>query len=338
MRHAKIFSITLIVAVLGYAAIGFYFLPLATFQGELTRMSLLPESLFGWKKPQPQIDIQWMQQANMQEADVLVIGDSFSDSRIWQTALTQNQLKVRTLSWNSMQGICGDFSDWVKVQGFNGKYVIAEIVERNLIDTLQRSADCTQTQYHPHSNVDAPRYPPAVSFDTTHGNYTGKLSTGIKTQLNVIEYERLSRSSDFKLWELPNNVKVARIAKGCDYFSHSRCDDSLFLAEDKSEEVATSAFELISAHKSRLQNFKSIWVVVPNKSTTYLYPNKTFWDVAAQRWQMPNLLQMNQEALQAKTVDLYPANNTHYSTTGYLLMGQEIFKVISATNLTKPTH
>jgi hypothetical protein len=301
-------------------------------------MSLLPESLFGWKRPQPQIDIQWMQQATMQEADVLVIGDSFSDPRIWQTALTQNQLKVRTLSWNSMQGICGDFSDWVKVQGFNGKYVIAEIVERNLIDTLQRSADCTQTQYHPHSNVDAPRYPPAVSFDTTHGNYTGKLSTGITTQLNVIEYERLSRFSDFKLWELPNNVKVARIAKGCDYFSHSRCDDALFLAEDKSDEVNTTAFELINAHKSRLQDFKAIWVVVPNKSTTYLYPNKTFWDVAAQRWQMPNLLKMNQEALQAKTVDLYPANNTHYSTTGYLLMGQEIFKAISATNLTKPTH
>lgn len=329
MRHARIFSITIFAAVLSYAAIGFYFLPLATFQGELTRMSLLPESLFGWTKPQPQLDIQWMQQASMQDADVLVIGDSFSDPRIWQTALTQRQMKVRTLSWNSMQGICGDFSDWAKAQGFKGKYVIAEIIERNLIDTLQRSADCKLTQYHPHASVDAPRYPPVVSFDTKQTGYSGKLSTGIKTRLNQMKYENLSRPSEFKLWELPNNVKVARVANGCDYFSHVRCDDSLFLAEDEVAEVNTKVFNLIETHESRLQNFKTIWVVVPNKTTTYLRPHKVFWKAAAKRWQMPNLLQMNQNALTAKTVDLYPANNTHYSTTGYLLMGEEISKTLS---------
>lgn len=331
MRHAKIFSITVFAAVLGYAAIGFYFLPLATFQGELTRMSLLPESLFGWTKPQPQLDIQWMQQASMQDADVLVIGDSFSEPRIWQMALTQRHMKVRTLSWNSMQGICADFSDWVKAQGFKGTYVIAEIVERNLIDTLQRSADCKQTQYHPHASVDAPRYPPAVSFDTTQGDYSGKLSTGIKTRFNQMEYERQRSANDFKLWELPNNVKVARVASGCDHFSHVRCEDSLFLAEDKVDEVNAKAFDLIEVHESRLQNFKATWVIVPNKTTTYLYPHKVFWKEAAQRWQTPDLLQMNLEALRAKTVDLYPANNTHYSTTGYLLMGEEIFKTLSTS-------
>ena len=59
-------------------------------------MGLLPETLFGWTKPQPALDAKWMQQASMQEADVLVIGDSFSDSRVWQTVLTQHGLKVRT--------------------------------------------------------------------------------------------------------------------------------------------------------------------------------------------------------------------------------------------------
>lgn len=330
MRHAKIFSITVIIAVLSYAAVGFYFLPLATFQGELTRMSLLPESMFGWTKPQPQLDMKSMQQATMQEADVLVIGDSFSDPRIWQTALTRHQLKVRTLSWNSMQGICTDFSDWAKGQGFKGKYVIAEIVERNLIGTLQRSADCKQTQYRPHVNVDAPRYPPPVSFDVNEGNYSGKLSTGIKTRLNMIEYERRSHSDGFKVWELPNNVKVARVTNGCDYFSHIRCDDSLFLAEDMAEEVNTKAFELIEAHETRLQDFKTIWVVVPNKTTTYLHPNKVFWKEASKHLAMPNLLQVNQDALNRKTVDLYPANNTHYSTTGYLLMGEAIYETLSS--------
>ncbi|MDH2915814.1 MAG: hypothetical protein PXX77_02955 [Gallionella sp.] len=279
-----------------------------------------------------------MQQSSMNEADALVIGDSFSASLVWQSVLTRHNLKVRTESWNSMQGVCGDFPDWAKRQGFKGKFVIVEIVERNLIGTLQRSADCKQTQYHPHANVDAPRYPPIVSFDPEQGNYAGKLSTGIRTQFNIFEYERLSRASDFKLWSLPNNVKVARVENGCEYFSHARCNDSLFLAEDEPDEVNMRAFELIEAHRARLHDFTTIWVVVPNKSTTYLYPHKGFWNQAAQRLHMPNLLQVNQDALQAKTVDLYPANNTHYSTTGYLLMGQEIFKAISATTPTKPTH
>lgn len=338
MRHAKSFSIIVFVSVLGYAAIGFYFLPLATFQGELTRMSLLPESLFGWTKPQPQLDIKWLKQATMQEADVLVIGDSFSDSRVWQSVLTQHNLKVRTESWNSMQGICGDFADWAKAQGFKGKQVVVEVIERNIIGVLRYSAGCAKMQYHPHASVDAPRYPPAVSFDTKQGNYAGQLSTGIKTRLNVLEYEHRSRPGDFRLWELPNNVKVARVENGCDYFSHASCNDSLFLAEDEPAEVNADAFELIEAHRARLHGFTTTWAIVPNKTTTYLYPHKTFWDEAERRLHMPNLLQVNQLALQQKTIDLYPANNTHYSTTGYLLMGQEIFKAISATTPSQPAH
>jgi hypothetical protein len=46
---------------------------------------------------------------------------------------------------------------------------------------------------------------------------------------------------------------------------------------------------------------------------------------------------MTQQAVQNRTVDLYPANNTHLSTEGYLLMGDEIFKTMqhekSATRL-----
>lgn len=59
MKHAKIFSmaVMVMVMVLGYGAVGFHFLPQATFQGELTRMALLPESLFGWRQAQPALDI-----------------------------------------------------------------------------------------------------------------------------------------------------------------------------------------------------------------------------------------------------------------------------------------
>lgn len=332
MKHAKFFSIFVFVAVLGYGAVGFYFLPLATFQGELTRMGLLPENLFGWTKPQPALDAKWMQQASMQNADVLVIGDSFSDGRVWQTVLTQRGLKVRTESWDSMRGVCADFVPWLRAQGFVGKYVAFQIIERNLVD-LNRSVACQRMQYHPSTQTDTPRDPPILSFDVNHRNYAGKLSIGIQTQFNMWEYEHLSRSPDFKTWVPQHDVKMARVANGCELFSHARCDDALFLAYDKPEEVDEDVLKNIEKLNARLNGITPIWVFVPNKSTAYLYPNKQFWNEAERRFHAPNLLRMTQQALKKKTVDLYPASNTHLSTTGYLKMGEFIYDSMSSSRL-----
>lgn len=287
-------------------------------------MALLPESLFGWTKPQPRLDEVLLLQAKMQEADLLVVGDSFSEGRVWQSVLTRQHMKVRTESWNSMKGVCGDFSAWVRTQGYTGKYVVIEIVERNLMGTLRQSLDCPQTRYRPNAYVEAPRAAPITSFDPSEGNYAGKLSTGFKTYLNTAQYEHLSGSSAFKEWELPNNVRVASVKEGCRLFSHARCQDSLFLAEDMADEVNAEALTLIKTIESRLQGLTPIWVIVPNKSTTYLHPEKRFWKLLAQQTNAPDLLALNQRALGEGMVDLYPANNTHYSTSGYLLMGDAI--------------
>jgi hypothetical protein len=40
MNHAKLFSVLVFLMVALYGAIGFYALPLASFQGDLTRMGL----------------------------------------------------------------------------------------------------------------------------------------------------------------------------------------------------------------------------------------------------------------------------------------------------------
>ncbi len=331
MRHAKFFSLLVFFVMFGYGAIAFYFLPLATFEGELTRMGLLPEALFGWTKPQPALDAKWMQQSSMQDADVLVIGDSFSLSRVWQAVLTQQGLKVRTESWESMRSICSDFMPWIRTKGFVGKYLLIESIERSMVERLKDSVACQHMQYHPNPNTDAPAYPPTVSFDVHQGNYAGKLSTGIQTRLNVWNYERLSGSADFKSWLMPNDVKMARVANGCELFSHTRCNDALFLSYDKPEEIDTSALENIGKLNARLDGVTPIWVFVPNKSTAYLYPKKQFWNEAESRFNAPNLLHMTQQAIVKKTVDLYIANNTHFSTTGYLLMGEEISKAVQQT-------
>jgi hypothetical protein len=328
MKHAKIFSMVVMMVVLGYGAIGFYFLPKATFQGELTRMALLPESLFGWRQPQPAIESRLLQQAKMEEADVLVIGDSFSDSRVWQTALTRQGLKVRTESWNNMRGICADFLPWLHKQGFKGTHLVLESIERNMVQDIRKSVSCQQMQYHPDPLTDAPRSPPIVSFDPAQGDYAGKLSTGIKTWLNAMEYEQYRKAADFSARELPNDVRLARVPKGCSIFSHTRCEDALFYSIDQPQDIDSTIFNDIHILNARLGELKVVWAFVPNKSTAYLYPDKRFWNEAEQRLGTPNLLHMTRHATDSKVIDLYPANNTHFSTSGYLLMGEEIIKAM----------
>ena len=324
MKHAKHFSLIVIVLVLAYGAIGFYFLPKATFQGELTRMALLPESLFGWQYPQPALDIKWMQQARMEEADVLVIGDSFSLDRYWQTRVTEAGYKVRTEPWDSVRGICADFMPWARSQGFKGRFVVMESIERNFANDLRRSVSCDRLQYHTNPKNDTVRHPLPTSFDIHYGDYRGKLSTGIRTLLNELEYERRRSAQEFHVWQMQNDVTVARIPNGCKLFSHAACTESLFFSLDKEEDLDPALIDDMQTLNDRLQGVTPIWVVVPNKSTTYRFASKRFWDEAERRIGALNLLRMNLAALDRGVIDLYPGNNTHYSATGYLLMGDEI--------------
>lgn len=325
MTPAKLFSILVAMLIALYGAAGFYFLPLASFQGDLTRLGMLPETLFGWTKPQPAIAPELMKQSSWQEADVLVVGDSFSDSRVWQTVLTRAGLRVRTEAWDSVRGVCGDFLPWLRKQGFAGKYIVFESIERNADDDLAKSVACKQMQFHPNVYADVARNPPPVSFDLRPHDYTGRFSVGLRTQWNAMKYDRLSHSPDFVSEELSNGARLARVRNGCELFSHARCDDALFLARDKPEDLPQSTLDNIGKLSARLPGIKVVWVVVPNKTTSYLHPDKLFWDKAERLYHSPNLLRLFRQAIEKKAVDLYPANNTHLSTTGYLMMGEAIF-------------
>lgn len=322
MRHAKLFSLIVIIALSTYAVAGFYFLPLASFEGGLTRMSQLPESLFGWTKPQPAIAPELFHQAEWQEADVLVVGDSFSMEHVWQTVLTQHGLRVRTETWQNIRDICEDFTPWLKSQGFKGRQIIIEIIERNADDVINRSLRCKSMSYH--SVLYPPAAPPQVLPDRKSTDYSGKLSVGIQTRLHALEYSYLSKNPDFRRWELPNHVRMERIPDGCNLFSHPRCQDVLFLAEDRIQDFNEIMLAKMATLNSRMNGVTPIWVIVPDKSTAYINPNKQFWNQAAHRFQSPNLLGTFRLAIQNNTVDLYRGNDTHLSTEGYLLMGETI--------------
>lgn len=323
-KHARLFSIAVFAAVAIYGAIGFYFLPLASFTGPLTRMGKIPEALFGWTKEQPAINPQHLANASWQEADVLAIGDSFSMPLLWQSVLVQHGMKVHTETWESMRNVCEDFSGWLHDKGFRGRHVVIEVVEHNFEDRLDRSLHCKQMDYHPIGEVTVSPPPRQLSHDSA--DFSGKLSVGIQTKLNALKYQSLSAQPGFSGWNMANTVRMNRVANGCELFSHQRCNDVLFFADDHPGDFDEQTLNKMLTINERLKGITPVWAVVPDKSTAYLHPDKQFWDKSEERLHAPNVLKVLRQAIKDKTVDLYPANETHLSTAGYLILGDAIYQ------------
>lgn len=328
MKAARLFSLLVFAILLGYGAVGFYLLPQASFQGDLTRVGLLPESLFGWRKLQPEVAADLLVQSPMSEAEVLVVGDSFSDSRVWQTVLVSKGIRVRTLSWDTVRGVCDDTLERLRALGFNGRYVVLEVIERNLQSTLDRSLACHEATFHVGPRDDARRGPPQVKFDPDNMANTGRLSIGIKTALNAARYRATSQQSGFTTLPASSDVTVARVENGCQLFSHTACQDTLYFTSEASADADPRAVQKMVSLNSRLSGITPIWAVVPNKSSVYLGPDEVFWTQAARQLRSVNLLRAGRQAIAERVIDLYPANNTHYSTSGYLMMGREILGVL----------
>lgn len=326
MKHARIFSIIVFLAIALYGAIGFYFLPLASFTGPLTRMAKIPESLFGWTKQQPAVNPDYLINASWQEADVLAIGDSFSMPHLWQSVLVQHGMKVHTETWESMRNVCEDFTPWLREKGFKGRHVVIEVVEHNFADRLDRSVNCKQMYYHPIAYP--PVAPPARQLPLAKADFSGKLSVGIRTKFNELKYMELSTQPDFDNWNMTNNVRMNRVKNGCELFSHLRCSDALFLADDHVGDFDADTLTRMQTLNARLQGFTAVWVVVPDKTTTYLHPDKFFWDKAEEQFHAPNVLKVLRQEISNKNIDLYPANETHLSTAGYLILGNAIYQSI----------
>lgn len=309
-----------------YGAIGLYFLPLAGFEGDQTRIGLLPESMFGWTMPQPAVNPALFKQAAWQDADVLVIGDSFSVVRIWQTELVRHGLRVRTEHWANLRGVCEDFIPWLQRRGFHGKQIVLETVERNVTKGLADSVRCKRMDFHSSVEADMSRSAPPTSIDRNKPDYSGRMSIGLQTALNRYRYEQQSARPDFTSWNTGRGSIATRVADGCKLFSHANCSDALFLASDNQQDLGMDVINNMQILDKRMAGLNTLWVVVPDKSTAYLHPDKHFWEEADSRVHSVNMLKLVRQAIDAKTMDVYPGNNQHFSTETYLAMGKEIYR------------
>src|SRR5438067_5273960 len=78
--------------------------------GDLTRLGLLPERAFGWNAEQPTVTGRSATVEKLEDADILVIGDSFSVDGIWQAFAFSPARKYITAR---LGRICGDFPEYL---------------------------------------------------------------------------------------------------------------------------------------------------------------------------------------------------------------------------------
>lgn len=327
MRTYKIFSLIVIAMVIVFGMVTFPFLGYSNYDGDLTRMGMLPEKHFGWTAQQPKIEKNHLSSSSWMDADILVIGDSFSEKLIWQTKLVQAGYKVRTESWASVGQICDDFNDWLSLNQFQGRYVIIQSVENSFDVRLKKSVQCKKTQYKFLKKTEI--NPPPISIERGYYSiHQGQLFAGVKTWLNELIYEEKLKNENFDTWNVNENVQVKRIQNGCELFSHLQCKDVLFYRKISRPSVSEIVENMKLVNK-RVASSRLIWLVIPDKSTVYLSETGSLRDWNQELDLSINVLKPLLHAINNKEMDIYFGNDTHLSPKGYGLVGEVVLDYLS---------
>jgi hypothetical protein len=298
--------------------------------GDLSRLGRFAESAFGWQGRQPAVSAASLQPAPVGEADLLVIGDSFSTGRVWQSVLVDAGWRVTTWHWDHVQRLCDDVEPWLRRLGYRGSVVVLQVVERNLPALVDKSLDC----HHMPAGlapVAVPALPPPLTAPPPRTmNWQARLDTSAVTAWRTL---RAADADDSIVVGDVQQVRLASVVRGCDLFTHRLCRRGLFLADDLDLTAVTpkhlAALPRIGASTSGL---RVIWAVVPNKSTVYLQPERAAQLSEAMRVHLEAPVRAvdlyggfmaRRDALR----DLYYPNDTHLSTAGYLAMGE----IVAAT-------
>jgi hypothetical protein len=315
--------------------------------GDLTRIGNFPERSFGWQSPQPAIAPELFKDYPLTEADILVIGDSFSVSRVWQSKLIADGLKVGTMTWQELRTkdevLPSDLGVALRAAGFKGRYLIIESIER----LFQQRMESLAKEHPPITkrdliiNADFPLYPftkrKSISLEKLNG-----ADWGVKTLYNSI---KLALNLPEKY--LKSGAVQAINFQGCELFSHRLCRYAIFVDGDFKKKTFNSIDNVLAINKNlQSVNIQAIWMVVPDKSTVYLgygehntYPYQNIWQKFAE---YPDITAPNLGTAfvqKSRTVkDFYMPNDTHLSTNGFLYLGEFMTRGLRnlQTNQAKP--
>ncbi|VTU14623.1 hypothetical protein SRS16CHR_01187 [Variovorax sp. SRS16] len=294
--------------------------------GDLSRIGLMSDRDFGWKTTPPHVDPEYLRAVPVTQADILVIGDSFSMTNRWQSVLTKEGYRVTTIFWGQLdERICDDLDGWLDLAGFRGKLVILESVERLLAGRL----DNTQTCAHMRVPFDAKTKPfiePPAEVPGFALNWNAKLSSGWHTFWNTRRAETTDDDNAISgYW-----TKARSVPDGCTMFSNRLCNKALFFGEDDDNgeltpKNAEQMRSITQAHRSR----SIMWMVIPNKTTVYVAPDrsKDFVTALLKDGLGPDLFSFALDE-KRKIRDFFLPNDTHISMQGQLVLGARMLEAV----------
>jgi hypothetical protein len=292
--------------------------------GDLSRIGRLSEGEFGWQRQPPALSESFIYAVPVEKADILVIGDSFSMTYVWQSELVRAGYRVTTIYWDNFDStVCGDLESWLQASGFGGKAIVFESVERLLKKRLKRSNECSRMIKPFHSEetpyVPALKQKPGFAF-----NSDSTLANGMITQFHTWQAARTKTDKEFTY-----DTRVGLVENGCAQFSHRLCDRALFHQADLEDELDQTDFERLEQFNRSHASMPSIWMVIPNKTTVYQHPDrsKRFRDPFVAAGLGPDLFAL--AALNRFSIeDFYFPNDTHISSHGQIVLGRRMLEAV----------
>ncbi len=312
------FIIWLVICPLAWFALQF-----TEFTGDLTRIGKWREKDFGWTIQQPTIADKDLISSPINEADVLVIGDSFSEPLVWQSVLLENGFKVTTLTWSQIGDLCADVGEKIKSSGFKGKHIFIQSAERLVNKQFARSASCEKTYQWPKDLISRQAKAPTQDVQMSEAiHLNGQLTVGIQTIYHSLA---LRLSNDYyRLYNWKSKGAVIQpLENGCQSFSHTKCEWGLFFSEDyKRPSLTIENIKQVKIIQESLRAYRVTWLIIPNKSSIYhRVVDSQFWSALSKEKLGPNLWTIFHEQKMIVR-DLYAPNDTHLSTNGYRILGK----------------
>lgn len=322
--YSRFILITFLVVSVLFWALALHLDPVV---GDLTRIGRWSENDFGWNAPQPVIDIAENGRA-ITRPDIVVLGDSFSVSNYWQSALSLKTGKKILTYWYDDVGCIENWIAWAREHPV-ADLVIVQVVERNFVDWFRNVAPC---------RAGAPLPAEVPSGRTASHRPTWPPTLDIKylflTALNSIHMTLRPHAAITH-----GDVVNIPIRPGCASFSHRRSTRLLHYIHDLrgmrwTDEDIGEAVGNVRRFKETVTRAgkKFLFVVIPNKLSVYQkclddrshirFPDLTrrLREAGIETPDLQNVFAGNVDRI----VDLYYPDNTHWSTRGYQLAAETI--------------
>ncbi len=327
MPYIKYFLSTGLLTILLFFFLNLFLQPLS---GDLTRLGNFSENDFGWNAEQPKLAIRGQDEIT---PNVIVLGDSFSAGNVWQSeVMMKGEYRLLTFQWDNPENL----ERWIislKKDYPTTQYVIVETVERAFINRFNTTQSTTSyIKLTPQKTV--PHYTASkrvieVPYTLADPRYV--IGATINAQRNFSE-----TTASGQTFVSPLNRKGL--------FSNKRSDLLLYYTDDnlkknwRLDELKKGVSNIKRMQESaKRSGIVLIIAVVPDKSTTYggFFISPQFVPQIPDVWEELKKQDINHINLKNtlissvdKTQDLYLPNDTHFSTKGFMLMGNAVVQAL----------